>query len=39
MDYEIRAQWESEAGVWVAASDDVPGLWQRPIPPMCWRKN
>ena len=26
MDYEIRAQWDSEAGVWVAESDDAPGL-------------
>jgi len=24
--YEIRAQWDSEAGVWVAQSEDVPGL-------------
>ena len=24
--YEIRAQWDSEAGVWVAGSEDVPGL-------------
>lgn len=24
--YEIRAQWNCEAGVWVAESDDVPGL-------------
>jgi predicted RNase H-like HicB family nuclease len=24
--YEIRAQWDSEAGVWVAESADVPGL-------------
>ncbi len=24
--YEIRAQWDSEASVWVAESDDVPGL-------------
>ncbi len=24
--YEIRAQWDSEAEVWVAESDDVPGL-------------
>lgn len=24
--YEIRAQWDGEAGVWVAESDDVPGL-------------
>lgn len=23
---EIRAQWDSEAGVWVAESEDVPGL-------------
>ena len=24
--YEIRAQWDAEAGVWVAESADVPGL-------------
>jgi predicted RNase H-like HicB family nuclease len=24
--YEILAQWDSEAGVWVAESDDIPGL-------------
>jgi predicted RNase H-like HicB family nuclease len=24
--YEVRAQWDGEAGVWVAESDDVPGL-------------
>lgn len=24
--YEIKAQWDSEAAVWVAESDDVPGL-------------
>ena len=24
--YEILAQWDCEAGVWVAESDDVPGL-------------
>jgi predicted RNase H-like HicB family nuclease len=24
--YEILAQWDREAGVWVAESDDVPGL-------------
>jgi predicted RNase H-like HicB family nuclease len=24
--YEIVAQWDSEAGVWVAESEDVPGL-------------
>ena len=24
--YEILAQWDSEAGIWVAESDDVPGL-------------
>jgi predicted RNase H-like HicB family nuclease len=24
--YEIRAQWDSEAGVWVAESENVPGL-------------
>ena len=22
----VRAEWDSEAGVWVAESDDVPGL-------------
>ena len=24
--YEILAQWDSEAAVWVAVSEDVPGL-------------
>lgn len=24
--YQVRAQWDSEAGVWVAESEDVPGL-------------
>ncbi len=24
--YEILAQWDSEAGVWAAESEDVPGL-------------
>jgi hypothetical protein len=24
--YEILAQWDAEAGVWVAESEDVPGL-------------
>ena len=24
--YEIRALWDGEAGVWVAESEDVPGL-------------
>jgi len=24
--YEILAQWDPEAGVWVAESEDVPGL-------------
>ena len=24
--YEVLAQWDGEAGVWVAESDDVPGL-------------
>jgi predicted RNase H-like HicB family nuclease len=24
--YEITAQWDVDAGVWVAESDDVPGL-------------
>ncbi len=24
--YHVHADWDSEAGVWVATSDDVPGL-------------
>lgn len=24
--YHVKAEWDAEAGVWVAASDDVPGL-------------
>ena len=24
--YNIKAEWDSEAEVWVASSDDVPGL-------------
>jgi predicted RNase H-like HicB family nuclease len=24
--YQVHADWDSEAGVWVATSDDVPGL-------------
>jgi predicted RNase H-like HicB family nuclease len=24
--YEVLAQWDDDAGVWVAESDDVPGL-------------
>jgi len=24
--YEVLARWDSEAGVWLAESDDVPGL-------------
>lgn len=24
--YEVLARWDSEAGVWVAECDDVPGL-------------
>ena len=24
--YHIQADWDSEAGVWVATSEDVPGL-------------
>lgn len=24
--YRVRALWDAEAGVWVAESDDVPGL-------------
>jgi hypothetical protein len=24
--YTVRAEWDGEAGVWIATSDDVPGL-------------
>ena len=24
--YEVDAHWDSEAGVWVAQSEDIPGL-------------
>lgn len=24
--YEVEARWDSEGGVWVAESDDIPGL-------------
>lgn len=24
--YEVKAQWDAEAKVWVASSDDIPGL-------------
>lgn len=24
--YEVEARWDSEAGVWVAESEDIPGL-------------
>jgi predicted RNase H-like HicB family nuclease len=26
MDHTVRATWDAEASVWVAESDDVPGL-------------
>ncbi len=26
IEYEIKAMWDPEAGVWVAGSEDVPGL-------------
>jgi len=26
MEYTIRTTWDEEAGVWIATSDDVPGL-------------
>ncbi|HUX42419.1 MAG TPA: DUF1902 domain-containing protein [Rectinemataceae bacterium] len=26
MEYVISAKWDAEAGVWIATSDDVPGL-------------
>ena len=26
MPYHVNAEWDAEAGVWVARSDDVPGL-------------
>jgi predicted RNase H-like HicB family nuclease len=24
--YEVEARWDSDAGVWVAESEDIPGL-------------
>jgi len=24
--YNVKAEWDGEAGVWVASSDDIPGL-------------
>jgi len=24
--YNVKAEWDAEVGVWVASSDDVPGL-------------
>jgi Domain of unknown function (DUF1902) len=24
--YKVRAEWDEQAGVWIATSDDVPGL-------------
>ncbi len=24
--YHVKAEWDSEANIWVASSDDVPGL-------------
>ena len=26
MDYVVNLVWDSEAGVWIATSDDIPGL-------------
>lgn len=26
MPYHVKAEWDSETSVWVASSDDVPGL-------------
>lgn len=26
MDYVVKAEWDAEAKVWVATSDDIPGL-------------
>ena len=26
MEYSVRLDWDSEAAVWVATSDDIPGL-------------
>jgi hypothetical protein len=37
--HEIRAQWDSEAGVWVAESEDVPGLVAEADSPMFWLRN
>jgi len=37
--YEILAQWDSEACVWVAESDDVPGLVAEADSPMFWLRS
>lgn len=26
MDYVVKFTWDNEAGVWIATSDDIPGL-------------
>ena len=26
MDYKVNISWDSEASVWIATSDDIPGL-------------
>ena len=26
MEYEVRAKWDPEAAVWIATSEDIPGL-------------
>lgn len=26
MEYTIKLSWDNEAGVWIATSDDIPGL-------------
>lgn len=26
MEYKVNCTWDSEAGIWIAQSDDIPGL-------------
>ena len=26
MEYKVNVTWDNEAGVWIAQSDDIPGL-------------
>jgi len=37
--YQVLARWDTEAGIWVAESDDVPGLVaEAESPNLLWEK-